>query len=475
MTNVSGIVKSARNIMRQDTGTGSDELRILQLGWMLFLKIFSDKDKELELMDDNYTSPIPTELHWDEWAGDDEGITGDELLQFVDRRLFPTLSDIDLSTAKRRAVLVHEVFANNYNYMKSGIHLRQVINKLNEIDFNNSKDLHLFGQIYETFLSELQNAGTLGEFYTPRAITQFMTEMVDPAQGETVLDPACGTGGFLTAVIEHLKTSASSVQQREAIAKNVRGWEYKPLPYMLANTNLVLHDITTPDIQFGDSLQRPLSEYSRKDRVDVIIANPPFGGVVSNNNENNFPQTYRTRESADLFLILIIHLLKEGGRAAIVLPDGSLAGDGVKKRIRQKLLEDCNLHTIVRLPNSVFQPYASVAANLLFFTKGEPTQNIWYYEHKLPEAYKAYSKTRPIQLTEFDALKSWWNNRETNVQAWKVSIDTIKSDNYNLDIKNPQRAAGEKTHSSAELLSLLHGSFAKSEQLLEQLYKELEK
>ena len=220
MANVSGIVKSARNIMRQDTGTGSDELRILQLGWMLFLKIFSDKDKELELMDDNYVSPIPAELHWDEWAGDDEGMTSDELLQFVDRKLFPTLSEIDLSSGNRRAVLVHEVFANNYNYMKSGIHLRQVINKLNEIDFNSSKDLHLFGQIYETFLSELQSAGTLGEFYTPRAVTQFMTEMVNPAHGETVLDPACGTGGFLTAVIEHLKASANTVAEREAIGRN---------------------------------------------------------------------------------------------------------------------------------------------------------------------------------------------------------------------------------------------------------------
>lgn len=459
--------------MRQDTGTGSDELRILQLGWMLFLKIFSDKDKELEMMDDNYTSPIPAELHWDEWAGNDEGMTGDELLQFVDRKLFPTLSGIDLSTANHRAVLVHEVFDNNYNYMKSGIHLRQVINKLNEIDFNSSKDLHLFGQIYETFLSELQSAGTLGEFYTPRAITQFMTEMVNPTHGETALDPACGTGGFLTAVIEHLKTTANSVTEREAIGKNIRGWEYKPLPYILANTNLILHDILTPNIRFGDSLQRPLSEYTRKDRVDVIIANPPFGGVVSNNNENNFPQTYRTKESADLFLILMIHLLKKGGRSAIVLPDGSLTGDGVKQRIRQKLLEDCKLHTIVRLPNSVFQPYASVATNLLFFTKGEPTKNIWYYEHKLPEGYKAYSKTKPIQLAEFDPLKSWWVNREENEQAWQVEIKTIKANGYNLDIKNPHRPEQEKQHSSTELLDMLHQSFAKGDQLLDQLRKEL--
>jgi len=473
MSNISGIVKSARNIMRQDTGTGSDELRILQLGWMLFLKIYSDKDNELEMMDDNYTSPIPAELHWDAWAADDEGMTGDELLQFVDRKLFPTLSNLDLSTANRRAVLVHEVFANNYNYMKSGIHLRQVINKLNEVDFNNSKDLHLFGQIYETFLSELQSAGTLGEFYTPRAITQFMTEMVNPAHGESVLDPACGTGGFLTAVIEHLKATASTVAEREALGHNVRGWEYKPLPYMLANTNLVLHDITTPDIRFGDALQRPLSEYTRKDRVDVIIANPPFGGVVSNNNENNFPQTYRTKESADLFLILMIHLLKDGGRAAIVLPDGSLTGDGVKQRIRQKLLDDCNLHTIVRLPNSVFQPYASVATNLLFFTKGEPTQHIWYYEHRLPQGYKAYSKTKPIQRAEFDSLKTWWTHRAANEQAWQVSIDTLKANGYNLDSKNPHRAEEEKQHSSSELLDLLHQSFARGDQLLEQLRREL--
>lgn len=473
MSNVSGIVKSARKIMRQDTGTGSDELRILQLGWMLFLKIFSDKDKELELMDDNYISPIPAGLHWDEWAGDDEGMTGDELLQFVDRKLFPALSQIDLSGGNRRALLVHEVFANNYNYMKSGIHLRQVINKLNEIDFNNSKDLQLFGQIYETFLSELQSAGTLGEFYTPRAVTQFMTEMINPKHDETVLDPACGTGGFLTAVIEHLKSNASKIADREAIAHNVRGWEYKPLPYILANTNLILHDIITPNIQFGDSLQRPLSEYSRKDRVDVIIANPPFGGVVSNNNENNFPQTYRTKESADLFLILMIHLLKEGGRAAIVLPDGSLTGDGVKQRIRQKLLEDCNLHTIVRLPNSVFQPYASVATNLLFFSKGEPTKNIWYYEHKLPEGYKAYSKTKTIQLAEFDILKEWWENRIESDQAWLVDIDTIKANGYNLDIKNPHRAEEDKQHSSTELLDMLHESLVRGNQLLEQLRKEL--
>ncbi len=473
MANISGIVKYARKIMRQDTGTGSDELRILQLGWMLFLKIFSDKDKELELIQDDYTSPISEELHWDEWAGDDEGMTGDELLTFVDQKLFPTLANIDLSTGNKRAILVREVFANNYNYMKSGIHLRQVINKLNEIDFNNSKDKQVFGQIYEAFLSELQSAGTLGEFYTPRAITELLTELTNPKAGEKVLDPACGTGGFLTAALEHLKAKASSVAEREAIQHNVMGWEYKPLPYLLGNTNLILHDINLPNIRYGDSLAKPLTEYRQKDRVDVILANPPFGGVVSNNNENNFPQTYRTKESADLFLILMIHLLKTGGRAAIVLPDGSLTGDGVKQRIRQKLLEDCNLHTIIRLPNSVFQPYASVATNLLFFVKGEETKGVWYWEHKLPEGYKAYSKTKSIQFAEFASLKQWWNNREENEQAWQVDIETIKANGYNLDIKNPHQPEEEKQYTSTELLDMLHQSFAKGDQLLEQLRKEL--
>ena len=395
MTSISSIIKSTRNTMRQDTGTGSDELRILQLGWMLFLKIFSDKDKELELLQDDYRSPIPAELHWDQWAGDDEGITGDELVKFVDQKLFPTLANIDLSSGNKRALLVREIFANNYNYMKSGIHLRQVINKLNQIDFNSSKDKQIFGQIYEGFLGELQSAGTLGEFYTPRAITELLVELTDPQLGEIVLDPACGTGGYLTAALEHLKAQARTVAERTTLGDNVIGWEYKPLPYLLANTNLILHDINLPSIRYGDSLAQPLSQYRHRDRADLILANPPFGGVVSDNNESNFPQSYRTKESADLFLILMIHLLKDGGRAAIVLPDGSLTGDGVKQRIRQKLLEDCNLHTIIRLPNSVFQPYASVATNLLFFTKGTATQNVWYSNTNSPQATKPTPKPNP--------------------------------------------------------------------------------
>jgi len=489
MSNIGGVIKSIQQIMWQDTGLNGDAQRIEQLGWMLFLKIFSDKDKELELLDDNYISPIPDQFHWvkekGNWAGDDEGMTGDELLEFVDRKLFPALRNLDLSTGNKRALIVREVFEGNNNYMKSGINIRKVLNKLNEIDFNIAKDRHAFGELYETILKDLQSAGKSGEFYTPRAITQFITDVVNPQLGEKVLDPACGTGGYLTCAIEHLKKQAQTVEQRKSIEENIAGWEYKPLPYLLATTNLILHDIEVPNIRFGDALDQPLSSFTERHRVNVILANPPFGGIVANGNESNFPQTFRTKESADLFLILMIHLLKQGGRAGIVLPDGSLTGDGVKQRVREKLLRDCNLHTIIRLPNSVFQPYATVATNLLFFEKGNhssshksdsingsdsfATREVWYYEHRLPEGQKSYSKTKPIQPKEFAPIKKWWNHREESDVCWKVDIKTIIERGYDLDIKNPTKQEEEHEYSSAELMEMLDASFDKSHKLLKQL------
>lgn len=473
MANLKGVLDSIRRIMWTDNGLNGDAQRIEQLGWMLFFKIFSDKDKELELLDDNYISPVPEALHWDAWAADDEGITGEELLDFVDNKLFKQLRDIQVVPSQdlkyKRALIVREVFEGNNNYMKSGTNIRKVLNKLNEIDFNVAKDKQAFGQLYETILKELQSAGKSGEFYTPRAVTEFITQMINPQLGEKILDPASGTGGFLTAAIEHLKEQANSVEERQSIGRNVIGWEYKPLPYLLGITNLILHDIDVPNITFRDSLDQPLSNYTEKNRVNAILANPPFGGIVANNNENNFSQNYRTKESADLFLILMIHLLKQGGRAGIVLPDGSLTGDGVKQRVREKLLEDCNLHTIIRLPNSVFQPYATVATNLLFFTKGEPTKEIWYYEHRLPEGQKSYSKTRPIQVHEFDPIKEWWNKREESDISWKVSIDDIVKRNYDLDIKNPTKEEESIEYSSTMLMEMLESSFEKSNELLNKL------
>ena len=470
MANVQGIIKSIRDIMWQDTGLNGDAQRIEQLGWMLFFKIFSDKDKELELTQNDYTSPMPTGLHWDEWASNDEGITGDELLTFIDQKLFPEIRNLTVGSNKR-ALILREVFEGNNNYMKSGGNIRKVLNKLNEIDFNVSNDRHVFGDIYEGILKELQSAGKSGEFYTPRAITSFLVDMLNPQLGEKILDPACGTGGFLTCTIEHLKKQTKNIEDLSQLT-NVIGWEYKPLPFLLATTNLILHDVEVPNITFGDTLSREYTSYREADRVNVIIANPPFGGVVANSNENNFPLNYRTRESADLFLVLIINLLKkEGGRAGIVLPDGSLTGEGVKQRVRQRLLEECNLHTIVRLPNSVFQPYATVATNLLFFDKGTPTKEVWYYEHRLPEGQKSYSKTKTIQAREFDPIKAWWNNRQESEQCWKVPIETIIERNYDLDIKNPTAKIEEEVFTSAEIMGKLTASFGRSLELLEELKK----
>ncbi len=471
--NLSGLMKTIRNIMREDTGLNGDAQRIEQLGWMIFIKVLSDKEKELEIMEDDYTSPLPAEYHWDAWAGDDEGMTGDKLLYFVDQKLFPELRELDVSDGNKRALIIREVFEGNHNYMKSGINLRRVLNKLNELDFNIAEERHLFGDIYEGILKELQSAGKSGEFYTPRAVTQFITDMIDPRLGEKILDPACGTGGFLTCTIEHLKKQVKRGSQRKQLQENLKGWEYKPLPFLLATTNLILHDIEIPNLTFDDSLSRPLNEYRHKDRVDTILTNPPFGGVVANGNEKNFPQNFRTKESADLFLVLMIQLLKDGGRAGIVLPDGSLTGEGVKQRIREKWLTECNLHTIIRLPNSVFSPYATVATNLLFFEKGKPTKNIWYYEHKLPEGQKSYSKTKPIRVEEFDPIKKWWKKRKESDLAWKVSIDTIKECGWDLDIKNPNKEEDEVEYTSQELLTMLHGSFNKGDDLLNKLKKEL--
>jgi len=474
MKNIGSIIKTIQNIMRKDPGVSGDAQRIEQLGWMISLKVIDDKHKEIEETTDGYVSPVPKELQWRKWAANDEGMTGDELKNFIDGKLIPKLKNLDVSSGDKCASIIRNIFDGINNYMKNGTVIRQVINQLNQIDFNSSEDRHVFGDIYETILRDLQSAGNYGEFYTPRALTEFITEMVDPRLGEKVLDPACGTGGFLTSAIENIRKhhEVKGVRELKELEKTIHGIEYKPLPYMLCVTNLILHDVKAPTVDYTDSLSREYTSIGQKDRVDVILANPPFGAFVTDGVETNFPMNFRTTESADLFLILMIRYLKDGGRAGIVLPDGSLTGDGVKQRIRQHFLENCNLHTIVRLPNSVFQPYASVATNLLFFEKGKPTKEIWCWEHRLPEGVKAYSKTKPIQKSEFDSLKKWWKKRKEGEQAWKVSIKTIAENGYSLDIKNPHTAEEEHFYSSPEIVSMLHDSFRKSDELLNILKKE---
>ena len=474
MPNIGGIIKSLQNIMWKDPGVSGDAQRLEQLGWMITLKIIDDKDAEMELISDDYVSVIPSELQWRNWAADSEGMTGDELKDFVDNKLFPGLQNLDVSTGNKRAVLIRDIFAGTNNYMKNGTIIRQVVNKLNEIDFNASEDRHMFGDIYEGLLRDLQSAGNYGEFYTTRAVTEIMTEIINPRLGEKVLDPACGTGGFLTSAIENIrKQDVHSVEDMKVLEETICGQELKPLPFMLCVTNLILHDIEVPNVMNMDSLNREYTSIGAKERVDVILANPPFGASVSDGVETNYPAQFRTTESADLFLLLMIRYLREGGRAAIVLPDGSLTGDGVKQRIREEFLTQCNVHTIVRLPNSVFQPYASVATNLLFFTKGEPTKEIWYWEHKLPEGQKSYSKTKPIQKSEFASLKEWWGKRVENEKAWRVPVEKIAENGWNLDIKNPFVKEEEVTHTTGELLQMLSDSFKKSDELINELKKEL--
>jgi type I restriction enzyme M protein len=475
MKNIGNIIKTLQNIMRKDPGVSGDAQRIEQLGWLITLKILDDKNEELKLIDDKYKSPIPSFLQWRNWAGNDEGDTGEELKKFVDTTLIPKLKNLDVSSGNKLALIIHEIFDGTNNYMKNGTVIRQVLNELNKINFNSSEDRHVFGDIYETILRDLQSAGNYGEFYTPRALTEFITEMINPRLGEKVLDPACGTGGFLTSAIENIRKQqdVKSVDDLKMLEKNIHGMELKPLPFMLCITNLILHDISVPNVDYTDSLNREYTSIGQKDKVDVILANPPFGASVADKVETNFPVNFRTTESADLFLMLIVRYLKDEGRAGIVLPDGSLTGDGVKQRIRQYFLENCNLHTIVRLPNSVFQPYASVATNLLFFEKGKKTKFVWYWEHKLPEGVKAYSKTKPIKKSEFDALKKWWKKRKENEQAWKVSIDAIIENGYNLDIKNPHTPEVTHEYTSAELVDILHNSFRKSDELLNKLKAEL--
>lgn len=459
---ISTTIKSIQDTMRQDVGVDGDAQRIGQLVWMLFLKIYDDREAEWELLYDDYRSPLPERMRWRNWAADPEGMTGEELKQFIDSELFPTLQNLQSEGDDLRGVMIRNVFEDAYNYMKSGHLIRQVINKLQEgIDFNRSDQRHELGDLYEQILKDLQSAGNAGEFYTPRAVTEFMVNRVDPQLNETVMDPACGTGGFLTSTIEHKRRNyVETPEDERVLQRSVHGVEKKPLPHLLATTNMILHGIEVPDnIRHDNTLARPLTDWGPRDRVDVIVANPPFGGTEEDGIEVNFPQAFRTRETADLFMTLFIHLLKKGGRAAVVLPDGFLFGEGMKTRLKEKLLNECNLHTIVRLPNGVFNPYTGIKTNLLFFTKGQPTETVWFYEHPYPEGYKNYSKTKPMRFEEFGPEIEWWGSesdgfahRVETEQAWKVSIEAIRERDYNLDIKNPWQEE-EEVQDPDELLA----------------------
>jgi type I restriction enzyme M protein len=455
---VRNLVKSIQDIMRKDVGVDGDAQRVGQLCWMFFLKIIDDQDQELELLNPAYRSPVPAPLRWSAWAADPEGLTGEGLIEFVNETLFTGLKTLPLSgQAGDRTRVVRGVFGDAYNYMKSGQLLRQVVNKINEVDFNDLAERQHFGDVYEQLLNDLQSAGNSGEYYTPRAVTAFMVDRIDPHPGEILLDPACGTGGFLTCSIRHMRDRyVKRPEDEQAMQAGLRAVEKKPLPHMLCTTNMLLHGIEDPGfVRHDNTLARPYVSYGQSDRVDIVLTNPPFGGREEDGIESNFPRHFQTRETADLFLALIIRLLKTGGRAAVVLPDGSLFGEGVKTRLKEALMEECNLHTIVRLPNSVFRPYASIGTNLLFFEKGEPTKDVWFYEHQVPAGQKAYSMTRPIRVEHLQECVDWWGGpnregRQETQQAWNVSAADIKARGYNLDIKNPHTVADD--HGDPEVL-----------------------
>lgn len=422
---VSNIVKRLQNIMRNDAGINGDAQRIEQMTWLFFLKVYDAQEEEWELKQDNFKSIIPEELRWRNWAASSNSntsLTGDALLDFVNNKLFPQLKDLQLTLQSSRSQwIVKEVFANLNQYMKDGTMLRQVINVIDEIDFTDAEDRHTFGDIYEGILKGLQSAGNAGEFYTPRALTDFIVQMLDPKLGEQMGDFSAGTGGFLVSTLNHLAEQKKTPQDEILWQESVRGKEWKPLPYLLSITNLLLHGVEAPNIENGDSLGTPVSSIKESDKVDVIAMNPPYGGSTTEAAKKNFPTDVRSSETADLFMVLIMRRLKQNGRAGVIIPDGFLFGtDGAKLAIKTALLRDFNLHTIIRLPGSIFAPYTSIATNIVFFNneaaegapEGFKTKEVWFYRLDMPEGYKHFNKTNPMKLVHCQPAAEWWNNRQ---------------------------------------------------------------
>jgi len=476
------LIKSARDIMRKDKGLNGDLDRLPLLTWIMFLKFLDDleiqREEDAKLSGKKFRPAVESPYRWRDWAANPQGVTGDELVSFINqdecRRhdgnrgpgLFAYLRGLTSSNGYDRRTVISTVFRGVDNRMKSGYLLRDVINKIAGIHFTSSNELHTLGALYESMLREMRDAaGDSGEFYTPRPVVRFMVEVNDPRLGETVLDPAAGTGGFLVEAFNHLNKQVKTVGDRKVLqTRSLIGSEPKSLPYLLCQMNLLLHGLDAPQIDPHNSLRFKLSEIGEKERVDVILTNPPFGGEEEKGIQGNFPEDRQTSETALLFLQLIMRRLHRQptssgrpARAAVIAPNGTLFGDGVCARIKEELLKEFNLHTIVRLPNGVFAPYTSIPTNLLFFDRSGPTKEVWYYDQPLPEGRKNYTKTAPIQFEEFAACQAWWSNREENDRAWKVSAQELLAINCNLDRKNP-RAATDITHLPPEELvaSILH-------------------
>ena len=447
MSNLSGFVKRLRDIMRNDAGINGDAQRIEQITWLLFLKVYDAKEQDWEFDDENYQSIIPEPCRWASWAHDDKSgsaMTGDTLLGFVNNTLFPTLKSlpVNASTSVKKAI-VQTTFADANNYMKDGVLLRQVINVIDGLDLSDYEESHAFGEIYETILKELQSAGSAGEFYTPRAVravTDFMAQMIRPKIGERMADFACGTGGFITSWLKELKKQVETTADEEKYSRSIYGIEKKQFPYMLCITNMLLHDLDVPQIYHDNSLLRDILDYTETDQFDVVLMNPPYGGNEKADVKNHFPTDLASSETADLFMSVIMYRLKKNGRAAIILPDGFLFGtDNAKVNIKKKLFSEFNLHTVIRMPSSVFSPYTSITTNILFFDRTGPTKETWFYRLDMPEGYKHFSKTKPMKLEHFTPAVQWWNDRQELCvdgfdKAKKFTAQQLTEDlGYNLD------------------------------------------
>ena len=445
MSNLSSFVKRIRDIMRNDAGINGDAQRIEQIAWMLFLKVYDAKEQDWEINEDDYVSIIPEECRWINWAVDDRSgsaMTGDTLLNFVNNTLFPTLKEleVDIDTPIKKSI-VKTTFEDANQYMKDGVLLRQVINTVDELDLSDYEESHAFGEIYESILRELQSAGSSGEFYTPRAVTEFMAKMIRPKIGEKCADFACGTGGFLTSWLKELSPQiGESEENLEAFNTSVYGIEKKQFPYMLCITNMLLHDIDVPQVYHDNSLIRDVLDYTEDDQFDVVLMNPPYGGSEKTEVKNHFPADLASSETADLFMSVIMYRLKETGRAAVILPDGFLFGtDNAKVAIKKKLLSEFNLHTVIRMPHSVFAPYTSITTNILFFDHTKPTDETWFYRLDMPEGYKNFSKTKPMKLEHFGPAIEWWDDRKEIVEdgfdkAKKYTVEELTDRNYNIDL-----------------------------------------
>lgn len=458
MSNLSGFVKRLRDIMRNDAGINGDAQRIEQIAWMLFLKVYDAKEQDWKWDDDEYVSIIPEECRWQNWAADDHtgtALTGDKLLDFVNNTLFPVLKGTDIKDSNGKVIIsgvkvdsstpikkaiVQTTFADANQYMKDGVLLRQVINVIDDLDLGDYEESHAFGEIYETILKELQSAGSSGEFYTPRAVTDFMAKMINPQIGEQVADFACGTGGFLTSWLKELAAKIETTEDQSAYDASIYGIEKKQFPYMLCITNMLLHGIDVPKIYHDNSLLKDVLDYTQDDQFDVILMNPPYGGNEKTEVKNHFPADLASSETADLFMSVIMYRLKKNGRAAVILPDGFLFGtDNAKVAIKKKLFSEFNLHTVIRMPHSVFAPYTSITTNILFFDHTKPTEETWFYRLDMPEGYKNFSKTKPMELKHFTPAMDWWDNREEfNVdgfdKAKKFKVEEIAARNYNIDL-----------------------------------------